>query len=96
MPKDPRIFALRKQPAAVIAKSLGPGGQIVVAPSYGIPQPRMSELERGIVDRCSLEWLIQAIYRLGGTICITADAPEATRAWNLAHFSRRTLARRDA
>jgi len=89
MPKAPEIIALRKQLAAVIVKSLRPGAQVIIAPSYGIPQPRMSELERGVVDRFSLEWLIRAVHRLGGTVRIIADAPDAARAWHLAHSSRR-------
>jgi hypothetical protein len=42
---------LRRQLAAAIAASLGPNAQEVSAPPYGIPQPRMSQLERGVVGR---------------------------------------------
>ncbi|HEY6829085.1 MAG TPA: XRE family transcriptional regulator [Gemmatimonadaceae bacterium] len=78
--EDP-IFSLRRQLAAEITRSLGPGSQHVVAPSYGIPQPRMSELERGIVNRCSIEWLIRRINRLGGSVSIHVTLGDAGREW---------------
>ena len=50
---DP-IYALRQQLAREITSSLGGArSQFIIAPYYGIPQPRMSELARGIVDRSS-------------------------------------------
>jgi len=55
MPAPSRIIvALRRQLAAEIVRSLGPGSAYVVAPSYGIPQPRVSELERAGSPRTSL------------------------------------------
>ena len=89
MAKDPQIIALRRQLAAAISRAVGEGGQHVIAPSYGIPQPRMSELERGVVGRCTLEWLIDRIYRLGGTVRITVDVPDASRAWWVRQARRR-------
>jgi predicted XRE-type DNA-binding protein len=66
-----RIRQIRLQLAAEIVRSLGPLAQHVVAPSFGIPQPRMSELNRRLVDRCTVEWLIRRIYRMGGSVRVT-------------------------
>src|SRR5438874_13680265 len=92
MPKDPRLLALRRQLAAALVQSLGPDSQYVVAPSFGIRQPRMSELENGNVRRCSLEWLIDRVYRVGGTVTISVTVPDARREWRRV----RTQARRSA
>jgi predicted XRE-type DNA-binding protein len=82
MPAPSRIIsALRRQLAAEIVRSLGVGSAYCVAPSYGIRQPRMSELERGIVDRCSVEWLIRRIERMGGTVQVTVTLGDAGRKW---------------
>ena len=75
------IIELRRQLAGEMVRSLGPGSAYCVAPSYGIPQPRMSELERGIVDRCSMEWLIRRIERMGGTVQVTVTLGDAGRKW---------------
>jgi len=83
---DDRILALRRQLAAEIKRSLGPGSQHVIAPSYGIPQPRMSELERGLVDRCTIEWLIRRIYRLGGSVAIHVTLGDVRREWVSGRF----------
>ena len=93
------ILSLRRQLAAEIARSLGPGSQHVVAPSHGIPQPRMSELERGIVDRCSIEWLIRRINRLGGSVSIHVTLGDACREWQSRRLQlqrSRRLAKRSA
>ena len=70
-----------EQLAAEIVRSLGEGAQHTVAPTFGIPQPRMSELNRGVVDHCSVEWLIRRIYRLGGTVTVSVALGDAGRAW---------------
>ena len=75
------VWGIRKQLAAEIARSLGPGSQYAIAPSFGIAQPRMSELSRGIVDRCSVEWLIRRIERMGGTVQVTVTLGDAGRKW---------------
>ena len=75
---DP-IYILRQQLAAEITRSLGPGSQFVIAPFYGIPQPRMSELSRGIVEGCSVEWLIRRIYRMGGSVRIEVTLGDVAR-----------------
>jgi predicted XRE-type DNA-binding protein len=75
-PDDP-VLPFRRQLAAEIVRSLGPHSQFVIAPSFGIRQPRMSELNRGIVARCSIEWLIRRIYRLGGTVSLTVTLGDA-------------------
>lgn len=62
-PRDP-VWSLRLRLANEIVRALGPGAQHTIGPGYGIAQPRMSELERGIVDRCSVEWLIRRIHRI--------------------------------
>lgn len=82
-PGDKLIVSLRRQLAAEIVRSLGPNSQYSIAPSYGIPQPRMSELNRGVVDRCSLEWLIRRIERLGGSVVVTVTLGNAARQWTL-------------
>src|SRR5213075_1945518 len=74
MPRDSRILALRQQLAAEIVRSLGVDSQFVVGPSYGIRQPRMSERNRGIVDRCTVEWLIRLIHVLGGTVTLSVSS----------------------
>ena len=80
-PQDP-IPSLRRQLAREIVRSLGGSqSQFVVAPFYGIPQPRMSELGRGLVDRCTMEWLIRRIHRLGGSVSLTVTLGDAYRAW---------------
>ena len=78
---------LRRQLAAEIVRSLGPGSQHVVAPSYGIRQPRMSELNRGSVDRCSMEWLVRCIHRLGGAVEIRVTLGDAGREWRARGFA---------
>jgi predicted XRE-type DNA-binding protein len=75
------IHGFRRQLAQEITRSLGPMAQHGIAPAFGIPQPRMSELSRGLVDRCSVEWLIRRIYRLGGSVTITVTLGDAQRAW---------------
>ena len=93
---DELIRELRCQLAAEIVRSLGPNSQYVVAPHYGIPQPRMSELNRGVVDRCSVEWLIRRIHRLGGSVTVTVTLGDAGRRWNVERFAeaRRRMAER--
>src|SRR4051812_43656020 len=95
MPKDSRITEMRRQLAAAITTSLGANAQEITGPAYGIPQPRMSQLERGVVDRFSLEWLIQRIYVLGGTVRISVELPDAARAHRIKRM-RASAARRIA
>ena len=83
------IRALRQQLAGEIARSLGPKAQHVQAPRFGIPQPRMSELSRGLVDRCSMEWLIRRIHRLGGSVSVTVALGDVRRGWTVRQFRRR-------
>ena len=93
---DKQIQELRSQLAAEIVRSLGPNSQYSIAPSYGIPQPRMSELNRGMVDRCSMEWLIRRIHRLGGSVTLTVTLGDGGRRWRVERFAecRRRAARR--
>ena len=94
-PDDP-IYVIRQQLAAEITRSLGgPDSQHVVAPYFGIRQPRMSELSRGVVDRCTVEWLMRRIHRLGGDVSVTVTLGDAHRMWSDA-MRRRSLARRAA
>jgi len=95
-PGDKLIESLRRQLAAEIVRSLGPNSQYVIAPNYGIPQPRMSELNRGVVGRCSVEWLIRRIHRLGGTVTMTVMLGDAGRRWRVERLaeSRRRMAER--
>jgi predicted XRE-type DNA-binding protein len=80
-PEEP-IYSMRQQLGAEITRSLGGSrSQFVIAPYYGIPQPRMSELSRGIIERCTIEWLIRRIYRMGGTVTLHVDLGDAQRAW---------------
>ena len=72
--RDDPIRALRAQLAGEIVRSLGGSfAQHFIAARYGIPRPRMSELCGGKVDRCSMEWLIRRIHRMGGVVVLTVD-----------------------
>ena len=94
-PDDP-IYAIRRQLAAEITRSLGgSNSQHVVAPYFGIRQPRMSELSRGVVDRCGVEWLTRRIQRLGGAVRVNVTLGDAYRTWSDA-MRRRSLARQAA
>ena len=80
--RDDPIRALRAQLAREIVRALGGSfAQHFISARYGIPQPRMSELCRGKVDRCSIEWLIRRVHRMGGTVRLAVDLgdPEAQR-----------------
>jgi hypothetical protein len=79
---DDTIHALRAQLAREIVRALGGiFAQYYISKRYGIPQQRMAELCRGKVERCSMEWLIRRIYRMGGTVSLTIELedPEAER-----------------
>jgi predicted XRE-type DNA-binding protein len=94
-PDDP-IHIIRQQLAAEITRSLGGAeSQHVVAPHFGIRQPRMSELSRGVVDRCTIEWLIRRIHCLGGAVTVDVNLGDAHRVWGDA-MRQRSLARRAA
>jgi predicted XRE-type DNA-binding protein len=93
MSPDDAIRALRRQLAAEIVRSLGEDSQHDISRHFGIPQPRMSELNRGVVDRCTVEWLIRRVYRLGGTVGLVVKLGDARREWVQA-ASRRMRARR--
>lgn len=95
VPPDDPIYTIRQQLAAEITRSLGPNSQHVVAPYFGIRQPRMSELSRGVVDRCTIEWLMRRIHRLGGAVTVKVTLGDAYRIWADA-MRRRSLARRAA
>ncbi|MGH7633920.1 MAG: XRE family transcriptional regulator, partial [Gemmatimonadaceae bacterium] len=69
-------------------RALGPKSQHVIAPSYGIPQPRVSNLGRGQVDRFNLEWLIGRVHRMGGTVELTVDLGDVRSSWIRAHAKR--------
>ena len=88
---DP-IYLLRQQLARAITQALGGAdSQFVIAPYYGIRQPRMSELSRGVVERCTIEWLIRRIYRLGGSVTLQIEVGDARRAWAAAMRRRRLI-----
>ena len=91
MAKRSEILALRRQVASEIVRSVGPGGMYVIAPYFGMPAPRMSELARAQVDRCSLEWLIERVYRMGGSVALTVTLGDAGREFRRAHSHRRPL-----
>lgn len=93
MPPDARLRALRQQVAAEIVRALGPKSQHTVAPTYGIPQERMSNLERGAIDRFSLEWLIRRVHRMGGTVTLQVELGDVAQEWMRARF-KRTAAKR--
>jgi predicted XRE-type DNA-binding protein len=93
--EDDVIVALRLQLASEIVRSLGPGAQHVVAWSYDIRQPQMSELGCGKVGRFSIEWLIRRIHRLGGSVEVSVSLGDARSAWRRESFAR-MRARRSA
>jgi hypothetical protein len=88
-PPDDPIHALRRQLAREITRSLGPKSQHLLAAEFGIRQPRMSELSRGLVDRYSLEWLIRRIHRLGGSVTVGVTLGDVAREWTVERFARR-------
>ncbi|HEV8218523.1 MAG TPA: XRE family transcriptional regulator [Gemmatimonadaceae bacterium] len=88
---DDPVLSLRRQLAAAISKALGPKSQHVIASHYGIPQPRMSELERGIVARCTLDWLVRRVHRMGGSVTIQVVLGDAGRAWREQRFANKRL-----
>ncbi|MEP6620186.1 MAG: XRE family transcriptional regulator [bacterium] len=93
-PRNELILALRHQLAREIVRSLGVGGRAVVCESYGIPRPRCSELVNGRVERCSLEWLIERIERMGGSVRVEVTLGDAGREWRRARFAAHREARR--
>ena len=79
---DEPILTLRLQLANEISRALGGSfAQHFISARYGIPQPRISELCRGKVDHCSIEWLIRRIHRMGGSVRLVVELgdPEAER-----------------
>ena len=71
---DDPIHPLRAQLAREIVRALGGSfAQHFLSKRYGIRQPRMSELCRGQVQRCSMEWLIRRVYRMGGRVALTIE-----------------------
>jgi predicted XRE-type DNA-binding protein len=86
---DHRITHLRRQLAEEITRAVGPRGQFHVAPAYGIPQPRMSDLSRGKVHRTSMEWLIRRIHLMGGSVALTITLGDVARERRLAHYQRK-------
>lgn len=91
MAKRPEILVLRRQLAREIVRSMGPAAPYVIAPHFGIRAPRMSELTRAQVGRCSLEWLIERVYRMGGSVALTVTLGDAGRAYRQEHFARQRL-----
>ncbi len=87
MKPNDEILALRRRLADEIVRALGPGAQQGISERYGISQPRMSELERGVVDRCSIEWLIRCIHRMGGAVDVTVTLGDVRRAWGRERFA---------
>ncbi|MEP6992063.1 MAG: XRE family transcriptional regulator [bacterium] len=77
---DP-IHVIKRQLATEIARALGPMSQYSIAPSYGIPQPRMSELDRGNVDRCTIDWLVRRIHRMGGSVTVSVTLGDVKGDW---------------
>ncbi|MGH7618106.1 MAG: hypothetical protein ACREPM_12830 [Gemmatimonadaceae bacterium] len=90
------ILALRRQLAAAIDHALGPGAPQVISRAFGIPQPRMSELSRGIVDRCTVEWLIRRVHAMGGSATLTIELGDVGRAWRRERFQRMRICGRNA
>ncbi|MHB1861410.1 MAG: helix-turn-helix domain-containing protein [Gemmatimonadaceae bacterium] len=91
MAKRSEILVLRRQVASEIVRSIGPGAPYVISPYFGIPAPRMSELVRAQVDRCSLEWLIERVYRMGGSVALAVTLGDAGREFRRARSCRRPL-----
>lgn len=68
-------MSLRQQLAREIVRALGPTGRYTAAPAHDIAEARYSEFSRGIVSHCSLEWLIDRVYRMGGTVTLSVTLP---------------------
>jgi predicted XRE-type DNA-binding protein len=93
MPRDPVVMSLRRQLAAEIVHALGPSAYSRMVESFGIPEPRWSELERCKVERYSIEWLIRLIGRLGGSVRITVTLGDVGREWHMARWARARAAK---
>jgi predicted XRE-type DNA-binding protein len=88
MSPDEAVLVLRRQLAAEIVHSLGEDSQHDISRHFGIPQPRMSELNRGVVNRCTVEWLVRRVYRLGGSVELVVTLGDARRDWTRAASAR--------
>jgi predicted XRE-type DNA-binding protein len=88
---DDAMRRLRLQLAVEIVRALGPASQHVIAPSFGIPQLRMSELSRGRVDKCTLDWRIRVIHRLGGSVSVSVRLGDVRRNWLTQTQARKAL-----
>lgn len=79
---DHRIAQLRRELAAAITVAVGGSqGQFVIAPAYGIPQNRMSELARGKVHRHTMEWMIRRIHLMGGSVALNITIGNVAHQW---------------
>jgi hypothetical protein len=59
---------------------------------FGISQPRLSELSRGLVGRLSIEWLIRRIHRMGGAVTIRVAVGDLGREWRRLRFAQQRAA----
>jgi hypothetical protein len=89
---DNLITSLRRELAREITRALGPGAEYVKAPTFDISQPRMNELKRGLVYRCTMEWLIRRIHRMGGTVTLTITLGDVESEWWRRRSRRKTRA----
>lgn len=79
MAKRAEILALRRQLAGEIVRALGPGGGYGPSDRFGITATRFWEFARGRVDHCSVEWMIDRIYRMYGSVTVTVTLGDARR-----------------
>ena len=87
---DTLIAELRRELARAIVRAMPLGTSDAIAESFDISPPRMSELKKGLVNRCTMEWLIRRIHRMGGTVSLTITLGDAER-----EFWRRQKIRRE-
>jgi predicted XRE-type DNA-binding protein len=87
---DQLIKELRRELARAIVRAMPPRAEYTIAETFDIPQPRMSELNRGLVYRCTMEWLIRRIHKMGGTVSLTITLGDAEN-----EFWRRQRLRRE-
>lgn len=100
---DDPIPALKEQLGRSILAATGRMNQLVAAHMLGLDESRMSNLERGQLERFSLQWLIRLLARINRrtdlTVVIVGPLPNARdqqlwetreriREWNARHSRR--------
>ena len=67
---DP-VPVLKRQLAQAIIDHLGASGQVNIASRIGVDQPRASNLQRGRLQRFSLQQLVRFVARADGEVTLS-------------------------